>query len=246
MPRRSRVLLLVAAAAVVVAAAAGGYFFFGGDEPPPAELSSAGGDAGGGDSPEAIEGTWQVVSGTDDDPTFAGYRVTETALGIGRPTEAVGRTRDVEGTITIEGTTITAAEFTVDVSTLQSDESRRDGVLRSRGLELDEFPTAAFALTEPIDLGELPAPGEPVSVTAVGDLTLHGQTQRVSVPLDTVLAVESDPRIEVAGGGEIALADFGIEPPSVSGVVTVEDRGTFEVHLFLERQAETDTPTPGY
>jgi polyisoprenoid-binding protein YceI len=243
MSRRIRILGLAATAAVVVGMAAGGYyFFFGGDEPPPADLSTSESDAG--EAVEPVEGTWHVVSGGDDDPTFAGYRVTETALGIGRPTEAVGRTNDVEGTITIEDATITAAEFTVDLSTLESDEARRDRVLRSRGLELDEFPTATFRLTEPIELGEVPAPGEPVSVTAVGELTLHGQTRPVSVPLDTVLAVESDPRIEIAGGLEIALADFGIEPPSVSGVVTVEDRATFEVHLYLERPSEA--PTVGY
>lgn len=39
--------------------------------------------------------------------------------------------------------------------------------------------------------------------------------------------------LELAGSARIAFADFGIEPPSVAGVVTVEDHGTLEFKLRL-------------
>lgn len=231
-PRR-RTLLIVALGIVVLVAGAGAYYFFlGGDEPPRAALSTGSGEATG-ETPESLDGTWTVEPGDGANPTFAGYRVTETVLGVGRSTEAVGRTAEVAGMITIEGTTVDAARFTANLAALRSDESRRDQVIRGRGPETDRFPEATFRLTEPIELEELPAPGQPLEITAVGELTLHGETRTVSIPLDAVLTVDSAPRIEVAGGVEIEMADFGIEPPNVGGFVTVEDRATIEVHLFL-------------
>ena len=58
----------------------------------------------------------------------------------------------------------------------------RDGQLGRQGVQTDQFPTATFVLTAPIDLGTIPAEGTPVDVTAVGDLTLHGVTKSVSDP----------------------------------------------------------------
>jgi polyisoprenoid-binding protein YceI len=235
---RKRLILIGVIVGVVLLAGAGAwYFFLGGDEPPPAALTeSSGEDAGSGsaEAPDSLDGPWATVPGDQANPTFAGYRVTETVLGVGRSSEAVGRTTSVDGTLTISGTEVTEAEFTADLSGLQSDESRRDSVLRDRGLQTAQFPEATFRLTEPIDLQELPAPGEAISVTATGELTLHGETRPISMPLQAVLTADSEPRIEIAGGVEIAMADYGIEPPSVGGFVTVEDRGTIEVHLVLE------------
>ena len=60
---------------------------------------------------EGIAGTWTVddSSGTFDydtaTGTFAGFRIAENLSGIGSTT-AVGRTGDVTGTVTIEGTTL--------------------------------------------------------------------------------------------------------------------------------------------
>jgi hypothetical protein len=37
-----------------------------------------------------------------------------------------------------------------------SDDDRRDGQLRRQGIQTDQFPTAVFNLTSPIDLGSVP------------------------------------------------------------------------------------------
>lgn len=39
--------------------------------------------------------------------------------------------------------------------------------------------------------------------------------------------------VEVVGSSRIEFDDFGIEPPSVAGFVTVEDQGTLEFKLRL-------------
>jgi polyisoprenoid-binding protein YceI len=184
---------------------------------------------------DGIEGTWTVDAsvGSFDDfsGSFVGYRVKETLASIGA-TEAVGRTPDVTGSVTIEGTAITAAEFTVDLTTLRSDSDRRDGQLRRQALETEQFPTATFRLTSPADLGSVPAEGATVDVTVTGDLTLHGVTKTVEIPLQARLAGGV---VTIAGSLPIAFAEYSITPPSAGIVLSVEDRGVMELQLQLTR-----------
>ncbi len=166
--------------------------------------------AGGG-----ISGTWTVdpsVGSFDDfSGSFVGYRVKETLASIGA-TEAVGRTPAVTGSMTVDGSTITAAEFTADLTGLRSDNDRRDGQLRRQALETDQFPTASFNLTSPMDLGSEPAEGATVEATATGDLTLHGVTKSVEIPLQARL---EGGVVTVAGSLPIAFADYAIAKPEI-------------------------------
>ena len=117
-----------------------------------------------GEAVEGIEGTWVVADGS-----IVGYRIDETLFG--QDAEAVGRSEGVTGEVTIEGTTVTDATFEVDMTTFESGESRRDGQFEGRIMEVDEFPTATFVLTEPIELGAVPADGE--EITADGHRRPH-------------------------------------------------------------------------
>jgi polyisoprenoid-binding protein YceI len=183
----------------------------------------------------AIAGTWSLdtSAGSFDDfsSSFVGYRVQEELAGIGGQT-AVGRTPVVSGSLTIEGTTLRAAQVTADLTTLQSDDDRRDGQLQRQALETSAFPTATFELTEPIELPAAAASGAGFSVTATGNLTLHGVTREVEVPVQARL--ESGV-IALAGSIEIAFADYEITPPSSFAVLSVDDQGVMELQLFFTR-----------
>jgi len=185
--------------------------------------------------PAGIDGSWQVDTSigsfADFSGSFVGYRVQERLARIGGNI-AVGRTQDVSGSITIEGSSVTSAEITADLSTLQSDDSRRDGVLEQQSLETSRFPTATFMLTEPIELPDGAASGEEVLVTARGDLTLHGETRQVEIALTGRL--ESG-IIVLTGSLDIAFADYGIAPPQSFVVLSVDDHGILELQLFLTR-----------
>ncbi|MEO5680088.1 MAG: YceI family protein [Acidimicrobiales bacterium] len=93
-----------------------------------------------------VEGTWNVTAGSQ-----AGYRVKETLFG--QSTEAVGRTDRVTGSIVLAGTTVSSGSFTVDLTTVSSDRTQRDGQCRGRIMDTATYPTATFTLTQPIDLG---------------------------------------------------------------------------------------------
>lgn len=182
--------------------------------------------------PDGVDGTWVVdpAAGADAGGSAAGFRVAEELATVGA-TEAVGRTTQVTGSITIAGTTVSAAEFEVDMASLQTDDSRRDGRMRS-ALATDQFPTSTFVLTQPIELGTIPAEGETISVTATGDLTIKGVTNPVDLALDAQVV---DDTLVVVGAVPVVFADYGVEAPTAAIVVSVEDRGTIELQLFFSR-----------
>jgi polyisoprenoid-binding protein YceI len=222
-------------AVLVVVAAAVAWRVLGGDEPDEVALSSPEPSATSSVAPtEGFDGTWSVDAGArtaDGAAPFAGYRIEEELGGFGANT-AVGRTSDVTGSMTIDGTEVTALDITVDMTTLVSDDDRRDGQLSSRGLETSTFPTATFALTAPIDVGAEPGTGEVVEATATGDLTLHGVTNEVEVP---VQARWNGQHIEVVASFDVALADHDIEPPVGFLVLSIADTGVIEMQLLFGR-----------
>ena len=179
----------------------------------------------------ALDGTWTVDTtiGSGTTGSFVGYRVQETLAGFGANT-AVGRTSGVSGSFTLQGTSITAATFTADLTGLQSDDSRRDGQLTHRGLETSTYPTATFVLGQPVNLGSIPSDGQIVKVQATGQLTLHGQTKTVQVALEAKL---SGAVIAVTGSMPIAFADYGIVAPTSFLALSVEDHGTMELQLMF-------------
>jgi polyisoprenoid-binding protein YceI len=199
---------------LVVLALAGGYAALaltGGDTPPPPRL--AGGTSAGG-----ISGVLRPVAGS-----FAGYRVREKYLGVGVRT-AVGRTGAVTGTVSVAGGRVTAAELTADMRTLRSDQARRDATLGHRAIETERFPRARFTLGGPVAISARPRP-------AAGTLLLHGRRAPIAVTLRGRTLANG--RLELVGSAPIRFARFAIAPPSVAGLVTVEDHGLLEFRLVL-------------
>ena len=115
------------------------------------------------------------------------------------------------------------------MSEIVTNDSRRDDRVQD-ALETGEFPTATFTLTQPIDLGDAVNTGAPVSIEATGDLTVHGVTTPVTIPLEAQLV---DGTIVVVGSLDIALSTYGVEAPSAPIVVSVSDDAVMELQLFF-------------
>jgi polyisoprenoid-binding protein YceI len=180
--------------------------------------------AGQSASDGSIAGTYSVTSGSQ-----AGYRVKEVLFG--QDAEAVGRTSAVTGQITVDGTRVTAGDFSVDLTTVQSDESRRDNQFQGRIMDTATYPTATFKLAQPIELSSLPADGATISAKAQGQLTLHGTTRQVTVD---VSAQRSGGSIRLSGQIPVTFADWNIPNPSF-GPASTEDHGLIEFLLVLAR-----------
>jgi polyisoprenoid-binding protein YceI len=246
MARSARTIWVAGGAIVVlgVAALAGWWFLVRDDAPPEADIDAAGetldeaATPGTGDASAdaaGADGTWtvdrSVGSFADFTGTWAGYRFDEELVGIGGNT-AVGRTPEVSGTMTVAYGAVTAVDVEVDLTTLDSDSDRRDGALRSRGLESDRFPTATFTLTDPVTLPTGLTDGERATVTANGELTIHGVTNEAAIELQAQL--QGDNAV-VVGNAPIALTDYGIDPPTGFSVLSISGDGTFEFQLFFSK-----------
>lgn len=188
-----------------------------GTDPSPTSEVPAAGDAD-------FDGDWVPTSASE-----FGYRVEEVLAGVN--TTAVGRSNEIEGLLTIEGTTATVVDITVQIENITSDDSLRDGQFTGRIMNAAEFPTAEFRLTEPIDFGRIPVGDEQITATATGELTLRGVTNPVTFD---VTAQTTDGRIGVLGSIPVLFEDYGIDNPSF-GVVAVEDDGLVEFVLVFER-----------
>ena len=183
-----------------------------------------------------LDGTWSIDTSigsfADFSDSWVGYRVDETLAG-NRANTAAGRTPDVTGTLELSGAQITGVDVTADLSTLASDDNRRDGQLHRQALETDQFPQATFKLTTPIDLAAAPTDGQAISTTAMGELTLHGVTKTVQVPIEARLSGDV---VTVVGSVDIQFADYSIEQPVSFAVLSIDDHGTMEFQLHFRHQ----------
>jgi polyisoprenoid-binding protein YceI len=197
---------------------------------PTASAPAASTTAGTSDAPAAtsdgsVAGTWSVAA-----DSVAGYRVREQLANLPAESDAVGRTSQITGSITLETsgstTTLTAGTLTVDTTSITSDKTQRDNRMRDEGLQTDQFPTATFTLTKPVEVPAAALTGTASDVTLTGDLTLHGVTKSVEIPAQAQLV---NGTIQVAGSLSFPLSDYSITAPNIGGfIVSIADTGTLE------------------
>jgi polyisoprenoid-binding protein YceI len=194
-----------------------------------ATVSPAAASAGGGDA-ASLPGTWTIAA-----DSVVGYRVRERLASLSADSDAVGRTSSITGSATISGSgsalSVSAATFTVDMTTIQSDRQMRDNRLRNDGIQTDQFPTSTFVMTAAINLPATALTGQ-IDVTLHGDLTLHGVTKTVDIPAKAQL---NGSVIQVVGSLDFPFSDFAIDAPNIGGFVAVEDHGTLEFLVNLAK-----------
>jgi polyisoprenoid-binding protein YceI len=222
--RRRLRLIAIGFAALVVVGVCGGYVFLAlkdRNAPPPLTLDRP----APGHQAALPDGSWVVQSSK----SIVGFRAREKYLSLPVPSEVVGRTSVVHGTMETRGGKIIATRVVVDMRTLKTNDSRRDDTLRSsRGPLWDKHPYGRFALgSQPIVLDRLSG-GSVADVVALGTLRLHEVDRRVEFPLRVQW---SGGRFEVAGRLRTTMTSFGFDPPSVAGLTTVRNGVTIEVKL---------------
>jgi len=181
-------------------------------------------------TPSGADTIFQIVPQQSE----ARYRAREQLLGRSLPNDAVGRTQAIEGQIalTADGKIDSQrSRFTVDLTTLRSDETRRDNYIKQNTLEVAKYPTADFQPTEVQGLPwPLPTNGQ-ASFQLVGNLTVHGVTKPVTW---NVQASFDGTRITGTAITQVTFQDFAMTPPRVPIVLSLEDTITLELDFTLE------------
>jgi polyisoprenoid-binding protein YceI len=198
------------------------FFRLEGNAPARLHLPAATGVSAGPVVAGPVSGTWVVSSGSQ-----AGYRVQE--ILFGQHHTAVGRTSEVSGGLVISGTTVDAADFTVDMGSVTSDQAGRNVQFKDYILDTGKYPHAYFHLSQPIHLGAVPQPGQVISVTAVGSFELRGVTRTVTFTMEAErLAGAIDVNAEIP----VTYSLWHIPNPSFA-VAQVGKTGTIEVLLHF-------------
>jgi polyisoprenoid-binding protein YceI len=117
---------------------------------------------------------------------------------------------------------VSKVSLVADMTTVSSDEARREAQVQGRNKDTARFPTATFELTSPITLPS--ADATTADVEATGDLTLHGTTRPVTFDL---AAKRNSGTIAVSGTIPVVFADYGIPNPTF-GPVSTEDHAVLE------------------
>ncbi len=230
-----RLLISIAgiAALSVLVLAAGWWFFVRSDaklatEPPaiPQDILDTG-------APGDVSGslTFRIIA----DRSEAAYFVSEQLASLRLPSTASGTTSDVEGEfhLTPDGTELaadTTSQFTIGLTSLQSDESIRDNRVQG-ALETGLFPTATFTFTSFTGYDPSIPEGEQQDILLTGTLDLHGVQREVTWKVE---ALREANVITALATVTIAFADYGITPPSVGGFTLVGNEATLQVQLVAE------------
>ena len=78
----------------------------------------------------------------------------------------------------------------------------------------------------------MPVDGQVIQATATGDLTIHGVTKSVEIPVEARLSGDV---VTVTGSIDILFADYSISRPTSFAVLTIADHGTMEFQLQLTK-----------
>lgn len=177
------------------------------------------------DTPAVPEGG--AVYAAVREESSVSYAVGETFLGQNLNVTAVGSTSAVSGTINVNADgTIAPSVIQVDLSTLRSDEDRRDNRVR-QALDTRNYPLATFAISGAAGDPVL-ADGETVPIELAGQMTIKG-TERPLVFTGT--ATRSGSTLTVDVESTFLMTDFGVTPPNIAGFVSVRDETTVHVRL---------------
>ena len=132
-----------------------------------------------------------------------------------------GKTSDVNGTIVADPANPSASSVLVNINvdSLDTGVGMRNNEMRARYLETKKFGTATFKSVSVAGPASI-APNQPADLNVTGDLTLHGVTKRMTIPVRVVLI--PDGRIHATTNFKIHMPDFGISVPH-NVLVTVND-----------------------
>jgi polyisoprenoid-binding protein YceI len=173
----------------------------------------------------------------DASASQASYHAHEQLVGKTLPSDAVGTSPGVSGSLVLGADGSIAADqstITVDLTQLKSDESRRDNFIKNDTLQTSRFPTATFVANAIQGLPmPLPTSGQ-ATFQLLGDLTVHGVTKPVTWQ---VTAQFADTTISGSATTSVKITDFGMTPPKAGPVLSIEDALSLELTFTATRAA---------
>jgi len=166
----------------------------------------------------------------------ARYRLRERLVGHDLPNDAIGETKALTGAIEFDskGNVIPqSSRFVVDAASFVSDKDRRDGFVRGRLLDAQQYPSIILVPTGVRGVS-LPLPGSgTAAIEMTGDLTVRGVTRPT---LWKGSAKFQDGRVTGSAATSFTFNDIQMEQPRVPVLLSVADTIRLEIDFDLIRQ----------
>lgn len=190
------------------------------------------GRMGGAPAPDPTKAQTLAIT----DGTRARYKVQEQLAGINFPSEAVGTTEAVTGTIVVnpDGTFGPQSKLQVDLRTITTDQSMRDGYVRDNVLETNKFPTLELVPKRAIGLpSPLPAGGQAqAGFQLVTAMTVHGVTKEITW---NVVATFANDMVSGRATTTTDFATFNMTKPSLARLLSVDNKIQLEIEFRCKR-----------
>ncbi len=165
------------------------------------------------------------------DQSSASYSVHEKLLGRNLNQTAVGKTSAFKGELVLENGVIKPSTVQVDVSTLKSDEDRRDNQVR-RALDTGNHQFASFSITG-TDGNLALKEGQEVAIKLLGTLTIKGTEKPVVFDAKGKLTGDT---LTLAAETTFKMTTFGVNPPNIANMVAVDDEVKLNVTFVGKMQ----------
>lgn len=159
------------------------------------------------------------------------YNVRETFLGKDLKVTAVGKTSTMTGDIYLDGGVIQPSTIQVDVSTLTSDESKRDNKVRS-ALDVTTHKYAIFKITG-AEGNPVLKDGQETAIKLKGNMTIKGTEKPLTFEGTAKLSGDT---VALNVSSTFKMTDFGVSPPNIAGFVAVVDEVKLDVTYMGKKQ----------
>lgn len=163
------------------------------------------------------------------------YRVREQLANLQFPSDAVGATNAITGTLVgkPDGTIVSEeSKFVVNLSTLKSDAGQRDDFIKRGVLQTNQYPNATFVPKEAPGIPTTVPPSGEATFKLIGDLTVRNVTKPVT--WDTTCKGNGSEGTCTAKTS-FQFGYFNLQIPQVARVLSIVDNITLELSIYLTR-----------
>jgi len=112
------------------------------------------------------------------------------------------------------------ARIVIPAAAMRTGNRRRDRTLREKVLETDHYPEIVFELRQFTGDLSLFRPGQTFPVQVAGDLTVHGKTAPVQLPVDVSVFPKA---VILTGSFPVHWKAYGLQDPSFPVVARVKE-----------------------
>ncbi|MBX3083346.1 MAG: YceI family protein [Anaerolineae bacterium] len=145
---------------------------------------------------------------------------------------AVGVTKTIDGFVQIDRANVANSqigEIVINIAEFQSDNPRRDGIIRDRWLESNKYPLAKFIGATFVGLPARPyQDGEVLAFDITGNLEVHATTKQVTFHMQGSLTGDT---LVVTGYADVKMSDFGFSAPEIGGMLKANDEARLILNL---------------